>query len=486
MKKWVLPGLCLAALYAWAYAPALHGDFLWDDNAHVSENISMRSLHGLIQIWTEPGSSVQHYPLTFSAFWLEYHLWGLHVVPYHVTALGLHALNALLFFLFLRRLSCPGAAFAAALFLLHPVHTESVAWITEMKNQLSGTLFLLAGHAFWSGGFFYVASFVLFTMALLAKTAVCPWPIAMGLLLWARRRLTPTLGILLVPFVLLSVVSGLITMRLEQHTYGAMGAGFDFSFLQRLANAARAVWFYLGKLVWPHPLIFMYPNWPKGIGGLAVLYLLALAGLTGVGIYAAKKGNRGPVTAWLYYLACLGPALGFFNMFTMNFTWVADHFQYMASLGPIAIAAASLTYGAQRLRLRSWICVSAASTVLVLLAFRTHTEAYKYHDMKSLWLDTLAKNPACEMAENNLAHHYYFFENDPAQAEVHIRAAIALRPESKKYRLNLAKLLEDTGRLREARAEYEKIVQLDPADVYVLERYKLFLLRHKEPSSRRG
>ena len=123
------------------YLPAIDGTFIWDDDGHVTAP-ELRSPTGLWRIWADPRATQQYYPLTHSAFWLAYQLWGVHPVGYHLVNVVLHGLGALLLWRILARLAVPGAWLGAAIFALHPVHVESVAWITELKNTLSGVCYL--------------------------------------------------------------------------------------------------------------------------------------------------------------------------------------------------------------------------------------------------------------------------------------------------------------------------------------------------------
>src|SRR5215468_9171336 len=183
----VLQGVLLVVVTVAAYLPALHAGFVWDDDSYVTDNAALRSVDGLRRIWFEPGAEPQYYPLTFTTFWVEYHLWGLQPFGYHLVNVFLHAVNALLVWLILRRLRLPGAWFAAAVFALHPMQVESVAWISERKNVLSGLLFLSAllvylraegtdGAARRSSWLAYGVVGVLFVGALLSKTVTCTLP----------------------------------------------------------------------------------------------------------------------------------------------------------------------------------------------------------------------------------------------------------------------------------------------------------------------
>src|ERR1039457_3906667 len=142
-------GVLIVAAILLAYFPAiLKGGFVWDDHVFVTDNLLLRNMDGLQRIWFELGATTQYYPLTYSCLWLEYHFWGLHPLGYHLVNVLLHGLNVLLLFRILRRLEVPGAWLAAAIFALHPVQVETVAWITEHKNMLSGACYLGAALAY--------------------------------------------------------------------------------------------------------------------------------------------------------------------------------------------------------------------------------------------------------------------------------------------------------------------------------------------------
>lgn len=246
-----------------AYLPAWHGGFIWDDDAHVTRP-KLRCWEGLFRIWFEPGATQQYYPLVHGTFWLEHWLWGDDPTGYHLVNLALHAGSAFLVALILRRLAVPGAFLAAVVFALHPVHVESVAWITEMKNTLSAVFYLSAMLCYLRfdenrGGRWYAAALGLFLLALLSKTVTATLPAALLVIFWWRRgRLDWRSDVLpLAPFLLLGAVSGLFTAWVERTINGAEGAEFQFSLVERCLIAGRAIWFYLGKLLWPADLIFI-------------------------------------------------------------------------------------------------------------------------------------------------------------------------------------------------------------------------------------
>ncbi|MBU0640698.1 MAG: hypothetical protein KKB50_17685 [Planctomycetes bacterium] len=258
----LLLGVVLVAATLAAYVPAMRGGFIWDDDYYVSDNQTLRTTDGLRRIWLEPGAVPQYYPLVHTTYWVEYRLWQDWAPGYHAVNVVLHALSALLVATALRRLQVPGAWFAALLFALHPVHVESVAWITERKNVLSGLFYLLAVLAYcrfanldsnparpgrcWGC---YTLALALFLCALLSKTVTASLPAALLLLIWWKRGRIGGRDIApLVPFFALGIALGLVTVWMEKHHVGAQGELWHLALAERLLVAGRAAWFYAGKL----------------------------------------------------------------------------------------------------------------------------------------------------------------------------------------------------------------------------------------------
>ena len=316
-----MPALLLVGLTAGAYIPAMSGGFIWDDDDYVQDNLTLRSLEGLGQIWFQPGATRQYYPLVHTTYWLEYRLWGLDPTGYHVVNVILHALSAVLVWRLLIRLKVSGAWAAAALFALHPVHVESVAWITERKNALSGAFYLGAAWAYLRyeeahSPRLYWAALFLFAAALLSKTVTCTLPAALLLVLWWKGQ-TPMrrTAVALVPFFALGAAMSGMTVWMEKHSVGAWGPEWDLSLVERGLIAGRALWFYAAKLLVPLNLTFIYPRW--AIDATAVWQYLYPIGALGVGalLWAFRERlGRGPLTGVLFFAGTLTPALGFFQL----------------------------------------------------------------------------------------------------------------------------------------------------------------------------
>ena len=464
--KAVSLGALFIVLVLVVYVPALRGGFTWDDDAYVTNNVTLRSAPGLSQIWGRLTATPQYYPLVFTSFWLEYHLWGLNPLGYHIINVLLHALAALLLWRVLVQLQLPGAWLAAGIFALHPVAVESVAWVTERKNVLSAVFYFAAALAYlrWqerettdqgTNGL-YLLSLALFICALFSKTVTASLPAALLLVIWwkhgrvAGRDVWP-----LVPFFAAGAALALVTSWLERTHVGASGPDWALSVLDRCLIAGRALWFYVGKLLWPANLTFIYPRWQvdPGVWWQWLFPATAMATVTLLWSLRERIG-RGPLVGVLFFAGTLVPALGFVNVYPMRYSFVADHFQYLASAGLIALAASGL---AKIVRPAPFAAVS----LLLLLAVLTWKQSAIYADAKTLWQDTLAKNPACWMAHNNLGT-VLESEGRVDEAIGHYEEAIRLKPDHAEAHNNLGNAIYKKGRTEDAIREYRKAIRLKP------------------------
>ena len=444
-------GLILFATFA-AYAPALRAGFIWNDDDYVT-SAALQSWAGLGKIWLKLGATEQYYPILHSAFWVEHWLWGDAPLGYHLLNLALHAVSAALLLTLLRRLAVPGALLAALVFALHPVCVESVAWVSEQKNTLS-TAFYLAGALAYFGfteqrtAGRYILATLLFLLALLSKSVTASLPAALlvvqwwrhGTLSW-RRDLSP-----LLPWLVFGAASGLFSGWVEWHYIGAEGSAFTLTGVERLLVASRAVWFYFGKLIWPADLIFFYPRWSiSAASPEAYAYLVAaLAVLAGLILLARRQ--RAPLAGTLFFVGTLFPTLGFFNVYAFIFSYVADHWQYLASLGLIVPLCAGLAVWTRRLFPAARVI--AAAVVLTALGFLTWHQAGMYRDMESFYRTTLIKNPDAWMAHNNLG--VYLRKNKRSGDQAEFEAALRIRPDYIPAQYNLGVCMLDAGRPAEA------------------------------------
>ena len=333
-----------------AYQPAWRAGFIWDDPAHVTRP-SLRSLDGLARIWFEVGATQQYYPLLHSAFWVEHRLFGGTATGYHLVNIALHALNAAMLGLILRRLRVPGAVLAAGIFALHPVMVESVAWVSELKNVLSGFFYFSAALAYLRfdaerSRRAYTLALVLFVLGLLCKTVTATLPGALLVILWWQRgRLSWRRDVLpVVPFFIIGAAAGILTAWVEQGMLKEDGAEYDFSLVERSLIAGRAICFYAGRLLWPANLIFVYPRWVVSQSAWWQYLFPAAVLLVLAALWRWRAQARGPLAGALFFTGTLFPALGFVNVFPFIYSFVADHFQYLASLGIIVPFAAGMTW----------------------------------------------------------------------------------------------------------------------------------------------
>jgi tetratricopeptide (TPR) repeat protein len=468
--------LGLALLCAVAYFPAIHGGFLWDDNMHVTAP-ELRTLGGLARIWFEPGATQQYYPVLHSAFWLEHGLWGDSAAAYHWLNILLHATAAGLLVRLLQRLAVPGAWLAGLVFALHPVGVESVAWISEQKNTLSAVFYLLAAMAWlrfdeqrahanggpasagWRG---YAFATLFFILAILTKSVTATLPAALLVLAWWqrgaltwRRDIAP-----LLPWFALGLAAGLCTAWVERRFVGAEGAAYALDPLQRVLLAGRVPWFYLGKLLWPAGLSFVYPRWTIDVSA-AWQYAFGLAALAVLAVGWSLRGRtRAPLAGTLFFCGTLFPALGFFNVYPFIYSYVADHFQYLACLGVIVPVSAWLALTLASLP--AWVRRGVPAALVAILGFLTWQQAHDYRDNVTLYRATLARNPAAWMAAYNLGMELAA-RNETDAALASYREALRLRPDYAEAHGNLAmSLLTLPDRKDEAVAHLETAVRLKP------------------------
>jgi tetratricopeptide (TPR) repeat protein len=463
---WFL-GLALAVITIFAYMPAWNGLPIWDDEGHLTKP-ALRSLAGLARIWIEPGAAQQYYPLVHSVFWVEYHLWGYAPFGYHLVNILLHAFSALLLVRILRDLEVPGAWLAGALFALHPVQVETVAWMSELKNTLSGFFYLSAALVYfrfirrrtWQ---LYALAFGLFVLGMASKSAIGTLPAAVLVVLWWKRgKLSWREDVMpLAPFFALSLTFGAFTAWMERKFIGAQGSDFNFTLVERTLIAGRALWFYLGKLVWPQNLTFIYPRWEIRQTNWW-LYLFPLAVLAAVaGLWCARKWSRAPLAALLLFIGTLFPALGYVNIYPFSFSFVADHFQYLACIAPLTLAAAAFKkYGDRHQFLVPILLVA-------VLAILTWQQAGMYVDMKTLWDVTIAKNPDCWLAYSNRGFGL-LQDGRINDAIADFKAALTAKPDYAFAHNNLGIALLQEGHTEEAIPHFQKALELkaDYAEPY--------------------
>ena len=472
-RSWLVLGAALLAALYLAYRPALDAGFVWDDDGHVTPP-HLRGADGLARIWTEPAAAQQYYPLVHTFFWVQHRLFGDAPAGYHWTNLALHAAAALLLVGLLRRLALPGAWLAGALWALHPIQVESVAWISEQKNTLSTCCFLAAWHAWitFDAGladdrrrYGVWTLFVLLALAAVtAKTVACTLVPAILVVTWAReggRAWTRRVPWLVLP-LLLSASFAALTPWLEV-TVGRAASDEHPSDLAgplaRIAVAGKDLWFYLAHLATPWSTSFVHPRWATDGPPVASLVPAAAFVALGAVLFAARgRIGRWPIATLLFFAGVLSPALGFFDAIPFRYSFVADHFQYVAGIGPIALVAACAALLARHALVPARI---AAVLVLGLLAWRSNVHARNFRDAETLWRATIEANPAAWMAWANLVDELNRRGRHAEAIEVGLAGRRA-HPERAGLAQNLGVALQRAGRVEEAVRVLDEAVTLAP------------------------
>jgi protein O-mannosyl-transferase len=475
----VLPVALIFCATVLAYLPAVRGGFIWDDDAHVPQ-VGLRSLQGLERIWSEPGATQQYYPLLYTAFWVEHQMWGDEVVGYHLTNILLHALAACMVAAVVRRLALPGALLAGLIFALHPVGVESVAWISEQKNTLSAVFYMGSVLVYLSfdrdrRASQYWLALGFFVMALLCKTVTATLPAALLVIFWWQRgRLGWRREVLpLLPWLVVGIFAGLFTASVEQVLVGAHGKAYALSLLGRCLMAGRAAWFYLRKLTWPADLIFIYPRWRiDTASGWQWLYPISALGLVGLFWWVAasrradplrQRAARAPLAGCLFFLGTLSPALGFVDVYPFRYSYVADHFQYLAMLGVIVPVAVGFSIALARMRIPGFASWSLVAVLLAIYAALTWNQCGIYRDAETLYRATIDRNADCWLARTNLGVILVERPGRIYDAIAQYQEALRENPDNAEAHNNLGFALSRLpGRLDEAIAQYQEALRQEP------------------------
>ena len=367
--------LFLLAITVAAYWPSLDGGFILDDDKLITENHLIQSPSGLSRIWLslEPQD---YWPLTNTAFWLEWRVWHTNPTGYHVVNLLLQIASAMLIWRILAKLGIPGALIAAIFFVIHPVNVESVAWISQQKNTLS-LLFFLFSVAAWlnfdaaaevtsseteapgasvtnsnakhQGSIWYAGSLFCFLLAMLAKGSVAIGPLFLLLIAWWRRGRISLRDLLrIAPFFAIAAVLTAVNIWFQTHGSGEATRQVDFA--QRLAGSGAVIWFYLSKALLPIDLIFVYSQWQIDTANLCWWIPLLAAATATVALFGNCTHWLGHLLlfAWIFFCIGLVPVLGFIDVGFMRHSLVADHYQQISLIAAAAIIASVIGRISQR------------------------------------------------------------------------------------------------------------------------------------------
>ncbi len=486
----MLAGVAIIVVAAFiAYLPSLNGGFIWDDNPLLANNLIIKASDGLYRIWCTT-KTIDYWPVTNTSFWIEWRLWGMNSTGYHVTNLILHTLEALLIWVILRKLSIPGAFFAALIFAVHPVNVESVAWIAQRKSLLAMLFFLLsilcylthfsvscndnaqgsrrtpcAGPAHGVSGLltgrWYWLSLAAFVLAMLSKGSVAVLPVLLLGIVWWLRPLTRRDLVRIAPFFLVAGVLAGVNVWFQTRGTGYVIRSADFT--ERLLGAGSVVWFYLYKALLPLGLVFVYPRWHiQAENVLWWLPLIAVLAVTAILWCYRKRWSRPLMFAWGFFCVALAPVMGFTDVYYMKYTLVADHYQHVALIGVIALAAAGWSRWHQQAQGPArWTARATAVAAAGVLTLFTCQQSMLYRGEITLFQATLGKNPDCWLAHTNLGLTLFDAGRLPEAIE-HFHQALRLEPNDAKVHNNLAVALAQAGRAQEAIEHYQQALHINP------------------------
>ncbi|HUB67572.1 MAG TPA: tetratricopeptide repeat protein [Candidatus Methylacidiphilales bacterium] len=468
-----LQAAVIALAVGWIYFPALQGDWIRDDNFDVAANAITQSPSGLWNIWFQPSSQVDYYPLKASVQWLQWQLWGNDTFGYHLTNVVLHLAGALLVWRLFAKMGLRLAWLGGLIFAVHPMQVESVAWIAELKNTLSLPLFLLAMCTWLDyeerrGRRDYWLAIALFFLAMLGKITVAPFPLVILLFAWWKRNRV-TLADLKesAPFFAISIALVLLNMwtgNTYRHIHGVIADEVPLAgILSRFALAGWAIAFYFAKCFWPVPPLPLYPQWD--VSSPSAVQLLPWPVLGGALCWLWRKRRswgRDALFGLGFFLLNLTPNLGFISISYMYASWVMDHFLYVPMLGLIGLAMAGLDRLSQLLPSDARpIGIGLLAPVIALMAWSSHTYAAQFVNEETLWTYLLQKDPGSWMAHVNLGNVACQTGRLP-EAVAQYNAAAQLNPASAEPHTDMGVALHQMGRDAEAIGEFKTALRIDP------------------------
>ena len=483
-----------------SFFPALSAGLVWDDQALFRES-TVRFWSDLWTVWFSPADTKfegHYWPILYTTFWLEHKLWGLDPFGYHLVNVLLYMASVVVLWRLLLCLAVPGAWAVAAVFAVHPMHVESVAWIIARKDILSA-LFCMASALCWircmdgvGGNRFdtgdspvskdrppsrfpwhswhsirvprpglYLLALGLLVAAMLSKSMSVTLPVGLAICLWWKQgRVTWADASRIAPFFVIAL--GIAAADVFHYT-SKIGIELDYGFAERVLIAARALWFYAGKLVWPTDLAVIYPLWDiDAADPLAWGYVIAAAAVAALLWFSRHRLGRGPLAGVLFFAVTLSPTLGFVDFSYMRFSSVADRYAFLAGMGVMAVVIGAAAYGAGKLsKLPRVGAAGALVAVLAVFGKLTWDQAGMYRDGITFWGHIVSLNPQANSAHRNLAVALYD-SGRPAEALPHSLIAVKQRPGDAKTHDTQGIALLALDRLDEARECFERALELDP------------------------
>lgn len=501
--------MAIVAITFLTYIPSINNGFIWDDIAWIIKSPIINTKDALYRYWCTM-QSPDYFPFVHTLFWIEWKLWGASNVCWHIFSIFLHACTAVLAWLTLRKLRIPGAWLTTVIFAVHPVNVETAGWVYQQRTILPMLLMLASMLAYLrfeteNRSFWYCLALLLFILALLSKISVMMLPAVVLLIAWWNRGKIERHDIVrMLPFIAASIISGLLTAYVQTHRNIGEDIVRTDSFFARLAGAGWVVWFYLYKDLFPTNLLFVYPRWeinPSSI--VAWIPLATLLGCFAIFWLFRQSWGRPFLAALGYFVLMLFPVLGFVNIYFMRYSLVADHWQYSAMLGIVALVVAGICRVIERHGIVKPSIFSAVVVVLILACLSWNQQRI-YKDEETLWSNTISRNPHAWSAHVNLgvvlaekgeidkaiSHYTAALQINPNCPEAHnsiaaaliqkgkynealdhLAKAIHLKPKSARAHYNLGRVYAAQGRIHEAAEEYAKSLELNP---YFAEAYTNF------------
>ncbi|MDE2902488.1 MAG: tetratricopeptide repeat protein [Chloroflexota bacterium] len=457
-----------------SYFPAFQAGFVWDDVVF-TENGAVREWGDIWSLWLSPGHieyEGHYWPLVYTTFWLEHKVWGFNAAGYHVVNVILHIANSLLVWRLFSRLSVRGAWLIAAVFAVHPLHVESVAWVIERKDLLSALFYLLAVLSWLkfqdsNRKKNYYLTLALFAAGLLSKSIVVTLPAALLVLAWWKKgRLERADLAGVAPLVIVGFFATLADFLFYSSRESVT---VDLSLVERPLLAARAVVFYATRLAWPDSLAGIYPLWDiRATDPLAWGYLVVALAVPALLWRMRSRIGRGPLAGMLFFAVTLSPTLGLINYGYMQFSFVADRFQYLAGIGAIAVVVGGAATAWHKLAPSVRVAALAVPiAVLAVLAVLTWQFAALYRDDETFFRHVVEHNPTAHGAYDNLVKAL----NDQGRTEEFLdtaRTALSYLPNDPTTNVNYALALGRNGHEQEAIAAYRRALELEPDNTRAL------------------
>jgi tetratricopeptide (TPR) repeat protein len=480
-ERWLVLAVCifLAAVVWLVFGQTLQHDFVnLDDGAYVYKNPQVSrglTTEGIIWAFTHSHASNWH-PLTWISHMLDCQFYGLNPAGHHLTNILLHAANAILLFLVLRQLTASlwRSAFAAAVFALHPLRVESVAWVAERKDLLSGLFFILTIWAYTRyvrgprSPARYVVVLVLFAAGLMCKPMLVTVPVVLlALDYWPLRRMGPETDSAIkgfriprevilekLPLLGLAVASCVATLVAQQT---AMQPLANISLPFRAGNAAIASVIYIRQMFWPMGLAAFYPLAFRDITASRVSLSLLLLACISVAVFLLRR-RRYLLTGWLFYLIMLAPVIGILQVGSQAH---ADRYTYLPEIGLALLLTWTVADLSARWPYRRPLLSVLSAGIVVALTFSAHTQASYWKDSETLWTQALSRTSDNLMAELNLGEAVYKLGRTP-EAIAHFERALQIDPNQAWVYSSMGAALLEIGRPSESLAILQKAIELDP------------------------